>query len=84
MTDLAPRAVGDLAADRSGAASALERAGLDDRCRRKRGTLDTCTTVEFDTHRHIHEENNVLFPAAPAALDSLTSAARGPDEEARS
>ncbi|HEX5947022.1 MAG TPA: hypothetical protein VFY82_12120 [Acidimicrobiales bacterium] len=91
MTDLAPRTVGDLAADRSGAASAVERAGFDDWCRRKRSPLDTCAAVgldpdalaEFDTHRHIHRDDNVLFPAAFAALDSFTSAACGPDEEAR-
>jgi iron-sulfur cluster repair protein YtfE (RIC family) len=31
--------------------------------------LDRLRTLELDTHRHVHEENNVLFPRA-LALES--------------
>jgi len=40
-----------------------------DSCNSYRAMLDRLETLELDTHRHIHEENNVLFPRA-LALES--------------
>ncbi len=34
----------------------------DDACASYRSMLDRLHTLETDTHRHVHEENNVLFP----------------------
>jgi regulator of cell morphogenesis and NO signaling len=36
----------------------------DDACGSYRSMLDRLHTLEVDTHRHVHEENNVLFPRA--------------------
>lgn len=33
-----------------------------DACNSYRAMLDRLATLEADTHRHVHEENNVLFP----------------------
>jgi len=35
-----------------------------DACNSYRAMLDRLATLEADTHRHIHEENNILFPRA--------------------
>jgi regulator of cell morphogenesis and NO signaling len=35
-----------------------------DACASYRSMLDRLHTLEVDTHRHVHEENNVLFPRA--------------------
>lgn len=40
----------------------------EDSCNSYRAMLDRLETLEADTHRHVHEENNVLFPRA-LALD---------------
>jgi regulator of cell morphogenesis and NO signaling len=40
-----------------------------DACNSYRALLDRLETLELDLHRHIHEENNVLFPRA-LALES--------------
>jgi regulator of cell morphogenesis and NO signaling len=37
-----------------------------DACNSYRAMLDRLETLEADTHRHMHEENNVLFPRAVA------------------
>lgn len=37
-----------------------------DACNSYRAMLDRLETLERDTHRHVHEENNVLFPRALA------------------
>ena len=42
----------------------------DDACPTYRSVLDTLRTLEADTHRHIHKENNILFPAGVAAEDA--------------
>ena len=34
----------------------------DDACNSYRSMLDRLATLEADTHQHIHEENNILFP----------------------
>jgi regulator of cell morphogenesis and NO signaling len=46
-----------------------------DACASYRSLYERLEAIELDTHRHIHKENHVLFPAALAALDALT---RGP------
>ena len=35
-------------------------------CNSYRSMLDRLETLEADTHRHVHEENNILFPRAVA------------------
>jgi regulator of cell morphogenesis and NO signaling len=35
-----------------------------DACNSYRAMLDRLRTLELDTHRHVHEENNILFPRA--------------------
>jgi regulator of cell morphogenesis and NO signaling len=40
-----------------------------DACNSYRAMLDRLRTLELDTHRHVHEENNVLLPRA-LALES--------------
>jgi regulator of cell morphogenesis and NO signaling len=35
-----------------------------DACASYRSMLDRLQTLELDTHRHVHEENNILFPRA--------------------
>lgn len=35
-------------------------------CNSYRSMLYRLHTLEIDTHRHVHEENNVLFPRAVA------------------
>jgi regulator of cell morphogenesis and NO signaling len=42
----------------------------DDACATYRSTLSTLEALEADTHRHIHKENNILFPAGVAAEDA--------------
>ena len=37
-----------------------------DACNSYRAMLDRLETLECDTHRHVHEENNILFPRAVA------------------
>jgi regulator of cell morphogenesis and NO signaling len=37
-----------------------------DACNSYRALLDRLQTLETDTHRHVHEENNILFPRAVA------------------
>jgi regulator of cell morphogenesis and NO signaling len=37
-----------------------------DACNSYRAMLDRLATLEGDTHRHVHEENNILFPRALA------------------
>jgi regulator of cell morphogenesis and NO signaling len=37
-----------------------------DACNSYRAMLDRLQTLELDTHRHVHKENNVLFPRALA------------------
>jgi len=37
-----------------------------DACNSTRSLLDRLQTLEADTHRHVHEENNILFPRALA------------------
>lgn len=37
-----------------------------DACNSYRAMLDRLETLETDTHRHVHEENNILFPRAVA------------------
>jgi len=43
-----------------------------DACNSYRSLLDRLETLELDTHRHVHEENNVLFPRA-LALEAPSS-----------
>jgi regulator of cell morphogenesis and NO signaling len=38
----------------------------EDACNSYRAMLDRLRTLELDVHRHVHEENNVLFPRALA------------------
>lgn len=45
-----------------------------DACPTWRSALQTLETLEADTHRHIHKENNILFPAGVAAEDARKSA----------
>ena len=33
-------------------------------CNSYRAMLDRLETLEHDTHRHVHKENNILFPRA--------------------
>jgi regulator of cell morphogenesis and NO signaling len=40
-----------------------------DACNSYRAMLDRLETLEADIHRHVHEENNILFPRA-LALES--------------
>ncbi|MFG0274718.1 MAG: hemerythrin domain-containing protein, partial [Phycisphaerales bacterium] len=44
-------------------------------CPTYRSVLHTLETLEADTHRHIHKENNILFPAGVAAEDALKAEA---------
>jgi regulator of cell morphogenesis and NO signaling len=46
----------------------------DDGCESYRALMDGLAAVEADLHRHIHKENNVLFPGA-AALEARLPAA---------
>jgi len=43
----------------------------DDACNTFRATLDGLRQLESDTYRHIHKENNVLFPRAAELESSL-------------
>jgi len=45
-----------------------------DGCESYRALMDGLAAVEADLHRHIHKENNVLFPRA-AALEARLAAA---------
>jgi regulator of cell morphogenesis and NO signaling len=46
-----------------------------DACPTDRALLGGLAELEADLHRHIHEENNILFPRARAAEDALQRAA---------
>lgn len=64
--------INQMEAEHSGADGALERLGEltdayappDWACNTYRAMLDGLQTLEADMHRHIHKENNVLFPRA--------------------
>jgi regulator of cell morphogenesis and NO signaling len=66
--------------DDAGAALARLRALTDrytppgDACPTYRALLEGLAELEADLHRHIHEENNVLFPRARAAEEALQTA----------
>jgi regulator of cell morphogenesis and NO signaling len=45
-----------------------------DACPTYRALLDGLAELEADLHRHIHEENNILFPGARAAEEALQAA----------
>lgn len=70
-----PAVVAELEHEHEEAAAALERLreltdGFDlerARCNTHRASLDALRELELDLHRHVHEENNVLFPRALAA-----------------
>jgi regulator of cell morphogenesis and NO signaling len=47
-----------------------------DACNSYRAMLDRLETLERDLHRHIHEENNILFPRA-AAREAQSAGAPG-------
>lgn len=47
-----------------------------DGCTTYRALFDGLARLEFDLHRHIHKENNILFPRA-AALEEALSRASG-------
>ncbi len=69
-------AIGMMEDDHAQAAAALERlraltGGYDltqALCNTHRATWDGLRELELDLHRHIHEENNILFPRALEAL----------------
>jgi regulator of cell morphogenesis and NO signaling len=42
-------------------------------CNTHRATLDALRELELDLHRHVHEENNILFPRALARSASPSS-----------
>jgi regulator of cell morphogenesis and NO signaling len=46
-----------------------------DACATYRALFEGLAELEVDLHRHIHEENNILFPRARAAEDALQPAA---------
>lgn len=70
-----PSVVAELEHEHEEAAAALDRLraltdGFDlggARCNTHRAALDALRELELDLHRHVHEENNVLFPRALAA-----------------
>ncbi|HSC91290.1 MAG TPA: iron-sulfur cluster repair di-iron protein [Gaiellaceae bacterium] len=70
-----PALVAELEVEHEEAGAALERLrtltdGFDvdrARCNTHRASLDALRELELDLHRHVHEENNVLFPRALAA-----------------
>jgi regulator of cell morphogenesis and NO signaling len=43
----------------------------DDACASYRSLYERLDALELDTHRHIHKENHVLFPAAVAMWERL-------------
>lgn len=45
-----------------------------DGCESYRALLEGLAAVEADLHRHIHKENNILFPAAAVLEESLKPA----------
>jgi regulator of cell morphogenesis and NO signaling len=45
-----------------------------DACPTYRAMLAGLAELETDLHRHIHEENHILFPRARAAEDALQAA----------
>jgi regulator of cell morphogenesis and NO signaling len=53
----------------------------DDACTTYRALLDGLADLEADMHRHVHKENNILFPRAGAVEAELRSRAgrRGDD-----
>jgi regulator of cell morphogenesis and NO signaling len=71
---LDPRHVAELEDEHAATGQALAqlRAGTRDydvdlaRCNTHRATIDGLRELELDLHRHIHEENNVLFARALA------------------
>jgi len=48
----------------------------EDACNSYRAMLDGLVTLERDLHRHMHEENNILFPRAMALEEGWATAAR--------
>lgn len=72
-----PAAIAVMEDDHAQAAAALDRLrslskGYDlaqALCNAHRAALDGLRELELDLHRHIHEENNILFPRALALLD---------------
>jgi regulator of cell morphogenesis and NO signaling len=40
-------------------------------CNTYRAMLDGLRELEADIHRHIHEENNILFPKVQTFMESL-------------
>jgi regulator of cell morphogenesis and NO signaling len=77
-------AVAELESDHAATGAALERIRLlnrdfappADACNSYRAMLDRLETLERDLHRHIHEENNILFPRA-AAREAQSAGAPG-------
>jgi len=69
--------------DEAGAALAHLRTLTDDytppewACASYRALLDALAEFERDLHQHIHKENNVLFPKAMQAADTLAAHASG-------
>ena len=49
----------------------------EDACPTYRALLDRLSRLEADLHRHIHKENNILFPRAAQLEASLSDAAVG-------
>jgi regulator of cell morphogenesis and NO signaling len=47
----------------------------DDACHTYRATLEGLAELERDMHRHVHRENNILFPRAAAKARALSGAA---------
>jgi regulator of cell morphogenesis and NO signaling len=47
-----------------------------DACNTFRALLNALEDLEADMHQHVHKENNILFPAARACEERLTSGAR--------
>ncbi len=70
-----PAEIAELEAEHAATGAALERlreltGGYDlkrARCNTHRATIDGLRELELDLHRHIHEENNILFPRVFAA-----------------
>jgi regulator of cell morphogenesis and NO signaling len=50
-----------------------------DACPTYRALLDGLAELELDLHRHVHEENNILFPRARVAEAVLLTEASHPD-----
>ena len=48
----------------------------DDGCASYHALFDGLAALEADTHRHVHKENNILFPAVVALEAELATPAR--------